>query len=96
MGKEKTQEDKQAMKKYIVEDHSDGKRYEVVTDELGYIRDKQPIAKIKHENQEIAIEQKPVSFEQIKKLYDKEFPPTITKPVNEVRKFKQLIDNARS
>ena len=75
-------------KKYIVEDHSDGKKYEVIADELGYI------------HKQLEQEQKAVSFKDIERLYKKEFGGIPEKngnpqqPVNEVRKLKQLIDNA--
>ena len=79
-------------KKYVIEDHSDGKKYEVITDELGYIHDKQPIEPLSGSIKPDP-EVKPVSFEQIKRLYDKEFPEPITKPVNEVKKLHKMLND---
>ena len=66
-------------KKYEVLEHETGIKYEVT----------------EHPKQEQKPEPKPVSFKDIERLYKKEFPePIITNNVNEVKKLKQLIDNA--
>lgn len=62
------------------------KKYEVVEHETGI---KYEVTEHEHQKpeQKPEVKTKPVSFEQIKKLYDKEFPePTITKPINEIKK----------
>lgn len=72
-------------KKYEVVEHETGIKYEVTEHEY-------PKAEPAKEPE---VKTKPVSFKEIKRLYDKEFPEPITKPINEIKKLKQLIDNAR-
>ena len=68
-------------KKYEVVEHETGIKYEVT----------------EHPQPTKQPEPKPVSFKDIERLYKKEFPePTITNNVNEVKKLKQLIDNANA
>ena len=67
-------------KKYEVVEHETGIKYEVTEHQ----QEPKPEPEVK-----------PVSFKDIERLYKKEFPePTITNNVNEVKKLKQLIDNA--
>lgn len=74
------------MKKYIVtEDSPTGKtRFEVITDELGYL----------HKQPEPEPEVKPVSLKEIERLYKKEFPESQSqpKPVNEIKRLHKMLN----